>query len=95
MNNPEQMQFPIMAFKATPYGMEVTILFSNLIKQSFLIPEANSDQLAIEWLSRRPKEVLDALKVAVRQAISERETLQAAVANPTRLPIALTRGIKG
>jgi len=91
----EQPQFPIMAFNATPHGMEVTILYSNLIKQSFLIPPENSDRLAIDWLSKRPKEVLDALKQAVRQAIAERETLQAAVANPTRLPIALTRGIKG
>lgn len=95
MNNPEQPQFPMMVFNAVPHGMEVVILYSNLHKESFLIPEPNADRLAIEWLSKRPKPVLDALKEMVRHHLAEQATLGAAVADPHRLPIALTRGIKG
>ena len=95
MNEPGQPQFPIMAFQVTPQGMELVVLHSNLHKESFLVPQANADQWCISWLKSRPQEVLHALKEAVRQAQAERATLEAAVTNPHRLPIAMTRGLKG
>ena len=67
-------QFPMMQVLPTKDGIEVTIVFSSFLVLKQLIPTQASDQVAIEWLARRPPQV-DGLIAKVRHKLLSEQML--------------------
>ena len=69
-------QFPVMQVRPTDGGIEVTIVFSSFLVLKQLIPVQASDQVAIEWLARRPPQ-MDGLIAKLRhKLLSEQMMIQ-------------------
>ena len=69
-------QFPMMQVLPTEGGIEVTIVFSSFLVLKQLIPVQAADQVAIEWLARRPPQ-MDGLIAKLRhKLLSEQMIMQ-------------------
>ena len=69
-------QFPMMQVLPKPEGIEVTIVFSSFLVLKQLIPVQASDQVAIEWLARRPPEVAQVITKLRHKLLSEQMLMQ-------------------